>query len=112
MVAEGEKDESFISITPGAVHEAVAAKDSGDAKEGERDTREHTEECLIFTPKVTMRGRADISSESLAFDHTFGPESDAHALYVPVSVTLSTCLSLSVFVSSRLTHSHPLPKNT
>jgi len=56
---EPEHAENYVAVVPGRV--------SGS------DT-EHTEQALVFTPKLSIRGDPKIEKADFQFDYCFGPE--------------------------------------
>ena len=72
----GDKSDTVVTIVPGQVH-----KDEG--AEGE-----YSEDCLVFSPSMSITGKARLTSEAMPFDHTFGPATDPAHLYQAVGEPL------------------------
>ena len=45
---------------------------------------------MVFSPKISITGKARLTSEILEFDHTFGPKTAPEQLYSAVGKPLVT----------------------
>jgi len=72
---EPEHAENYVAVVPGRV--------SGS------DT-EHTEQALVFTPKLSIRGDPKIEKADFQFDYCFGPEASNAAIYGKVGAPLAS----------------------
>ena len=51
---------------------------------------EHTEQALVFTPKLSIRGDPKIEKAEFEFDYTFGPEATNESIHLKVGRPLAT----------------------
>jgi len=76
--------ECFAVIAPKA-----AAANTGLGAAAPEAGADYTEEVLVMTPKVSLRGEPTLAKTSTSFDYVFGPDEDAAAVYAAVGRPLT-----------------------